>query len=177
MRFTGRFTYMDFDIKTYKKTLDEALETQMRQAARAWLRAILSARLPVVRRGPGDVGIPPVWTGTARGSLQPLGRFLRVAIPIKPKIKLPGRGPQVGENRSSFKFDKKFDRYYFRFSTQVIHFTLNEFYQSNLQLTHKTPWGGLKIGQAAFQKYCDEELPKKIPKVIDAIRYKTRIIK
>jgi hypothetical protein len=168
---------MEFDPKTYKKSLDEAMETQMRQAARAWLRAMLSADLPVIRRGTGSSkGIPPVWTGTARGTLIPIGRFLKVAIPISPKVKRPGRGPEVGASKGKFQFGKAYDRYYFRFSTQLAWYTINEFNQSSLPLTHKTPWGGFEIGQKAFQDYCNNEMVKRMPKIRDSIKFKTRII-
>lgn len=170
---------MDFDPKTYRKSFDDAMNTQMRQAARAWLRAMLSAELPIVRRGAvgaTSTGIPPVWTGTARGTLVPLGRFLRVAIPIKPVVKLPGRGPDVGAAQGKFFFGNNYDRYYFRFSTQLAYYTLNEFHQSDIPLTHKTPWEGFAIGQKAFQDYCNNVMPKKLPKVADSIKFKTRII-
>jgi hypothetical protein len=177
MRFTGRFTYMDYDPKTYKKSFDEAMQTQMRQAARAWLRAMLSAELPVVRRGTGSsTGIPPVWTGTARGTLIPLGRFLKIAIPISPRVRRPGWGPSVGAAQGKFQFGTLHDRHYFRFSTQLAYYTLNEFNQSDLHLTHKTPWNGFEIGQAAFQDYCNTEMVRKLPKIRDAIKFKTRII-
>lgn len=177
MRFTGRFTYIDFDPKTYKKSFDEAMEVQMRQAARAWLRAMLTAELPVVRRGTGSSkGIPPVWTGTARGTLIPLGRFLRVAIPISPKVRRPGRGPDVGAGKGKYNFDKSYDRYYFRFSTQLAWYTINEFNASDLPLTHQTPWKGFEIGQKAFQDYCNTEMAKKLPKIRDSVKYKTRVI-
>lgn len=177
MRFTGRFTFMDFDPRNYKKSFDEAMEVQMRQAARAWLRAMLTAELPIIRRGTGtSKGIPPVWTGTSRGTLIPLGRFLKVAIPITPLVKRPGRGPMVGASKGKYQFGKSYDRYYFRFSTQLAWYTLNEFNNSTIPLTHKTPWNGFEIGQKAFQDYCNTQMVKLLPKVRDAIRFKTRII-
>lgn len=177
MRFSGQFTYVDFDEKGYRKSYDEAMDTQMRQAARAWLRALLTARLPIIRRGHGDsIGIPPVWTGTARGTLLPLGRFLKVAIPIRPIAKRTGKGPEVGAAMGKYFFGKNKGRYYFRFSTQLAYFTANEFHQSNLNLTHKTPWNGLKAGQVAFKAYVENVMPGKLPKIADSIRYKTRIV-
>jgi hypothetical protein len=162
----------------FKKSFDDEMQVQMRQAARAWLRAMLTAELPVVRRGGGtSKGIPPVWTGTARGTLIPLGRFLKIAIPISPKVKRPGRGPNVGASKGKFQFGVLHDRYYFRFSTQLAWYTLNEFNASDLPLTHKTPWEGFEIGQKAFQDYCNNQMTKKLPQVRDAIKFKTRIIR
>ncbi len=66
----GFFTKLTLDPGRYTKTLDKSMNVQLRQAARAWLRAVI---LKV-----------PVWTGMSRGSLRPLGAFLRVAVPISP---------------------------------------------------------------------------------------------
>jgi hypothetical protein len=177
MRFTGRLSYLDFDPRTFTKSLDAAMEVQMRQAARAWLRAIMNATLPRVRgQGPDSQGIPPVWTGTARGTLRPLGKELRVAIPIKPIVKMKGRGPDIGAAQGRFAFGKKFDRYYFRFSTALKYFEENEFGESDKKLTYKTPWNAFRVGQKAFQQHCATELGRKLPKIRDSIRYKTRII-
>lgn len=56
---TPFFTRVDIDLIGYKKSLDKIMTVQIRQAAREWLRAVI----PRV----------PVYTGTSRGSLQPLG--------------------------------------------------------------------------------------------------------
>lgn len=178
MRFTATIRLPELDVAAYKKSLDEAFQREIRNAARAWLRAMLTAELPIVNRGTGSsIGIPPVWTGTSRGTLMPLGRFLRIAIPINPLVKRSGRGPQVGANLGRFEFTNSGGRYSFRFSTSLAYMVRNEFYTSQFKLTHRTPWNGLKVGQKAFQDYCKNVMPKKIPSIASAIRYKTRIVR
>ena len=168
---------MDFDIKTFSKTLDAAMEVQLRQAARAWLRAMLEMKLPVIRGVSKNIGSPPVWTGTARGTLQGLGRELRVKVEIKPVVKIPGFGPDTSPAKGRFAFGKKFDRYYFRYSNTLDYYNLNEFEVSKKKLIHKTPWLGFKEGQRAFQDYCNTELGRKLPKVRDSIKFATRVIR
>lgn len=180
MRFTGRFKFEDFDSKGLKKTWDAGMQTQMKQAARAWLRAILTTELPRVpsKPGPPSIGIPPVWTGTARGTLTPLGKFLNVKVEIKPIAFRPGFGPDVGRGKGKFAFENDGKGVYrFRFSTQLVYMVLNEFNQSDLDLTHKTPWGGFKIGQKAFKNYVENVMPKRLPTIASAIRYQTRIVR
>lgn len=179
MRFSGKIVYLEYDLQKFSKSFDDAMETQMRQAARAWLKAILTAPLPVIRGDGGtSTGIPPVWTGTARGTLIPLGKALQIAIPINPLVTRPGKGPSYGASTSSFSIGKKFGVYSFRFSTTLPWFNANEFQESSLSLTHATPWGAFKIGQTAFQNYVEKILPGKIAnKYQEAIRYKTRIIR
>lgn len=175
MRFTGTITTVD--LSEMKKTWNETLEVELRHAARAWLKAILTAKLPSIKPGrPASEGVPPVWTGTARGSLMPLGRFLRIKVDVKPIAWRSGRGPTVGSNKSKFEFVNTPGRYHFRFSTQLAYMVFNEFNQSNLKLTYKTPWGMMKIGQAAFKDYCDTVMPDKMQKALQGkIRYKTRV--
>lgn len=162
MVFRGRFSFPKLDAKKYTDALEQQCEIQIRQAAREWLRAVI----PRV----------PVWTGTARGSLQPLGRFLRVAVPINPTVTRKGMGPGVGASQGSFKFEKRQRRFLFKFNTEVLHFQLNEFYKAppEFHLIHETPWHALVAGEEAFNKYVKEVLPKRIPKIKDFIKYKTR---
>lgn len=164
IKFTGRFYRMNFDETGYKKTYDEAMKVQLRQAARAWLRAVV----PKV----------PVYTGMARGSLVPLGRLLRVAIPIsinpKAKRRITAKySREAGEALGAFNFeDGKNGVYTFTVDTQVLHFYLNDTFDIKAkipQLIHDTPWDAFKSGEAAFRTYVETVLPGRLPRIADFV--------
>lgn len=158
----GRLSYPTFKIGLFNAALRAAAETQVRQAAREWLRAVI----PLV----------PVWTGTARGTLQPLGRFLRIAVPISPVAVRKGMGPDVGASMTRpYYFNRVGDRFYFRFNTDVAHFIQNEFYNAPnppFRLRHPTPWNAVEAGNRAFEAYLRTTLPQRIPKLRDYFKYK-----
>lgn len=156
-RITLSFTNLQFDAASYKKALHDTLEKEIRMAARAWLRAVI----PRV----------PVYTGTARGSLQPLGRFLRVAVPISPVAKRKNMGPSVGSREQDFKFTSENGKYLFIFSSEVAHYKINEFYSVPLKLRNPTPWLSFEAGRQAFDQYLTTELPKKLPNASNFLRF------
>lgn len=169
LEFRGRLSYPKFDASKYTQALQDACEVQLRQAAREWLRAVI----PHV----------PVWTGTARGSLQPLGRFLNVAIPIvpsaPPKAMRFNRGASYGASQGHFKFSRRDKRFIFHYSSDVKHFLENEFYHAPnppYHLRNETPWNAFVYGKAAFDAYMKGTLPKRIPKIADYIRFESRRI-
>lgn len=166
MTFIGEFALLELDEKAFKKNLDYTIKTQIKQAARAWLRAVI----PRV----------PVFTGTARGSLQPLGRFLRVAVPISPVANRENRGPSVGRENSSFVFHRDGPYLHtFEWNTEVVHFIINEYNNMSgiLPLKNPTPWHAIKAGETAFNKYAEDTASKSLPKLEDYIRARTLRVK
>ncbi len=151
----GQLRNLEYDMRGHKKTLDAALQTQMRQAARAWLRAVI----PHV----------PVWTGMAASSLKPLGRYLNVAVPIKPRVTRSDKTPEKGRQQQHFEFENNGYVYTFRWTTEVLHYKLNEYFPSKLKLIHETPWNSTVHGDAAYRKYMRDVLPLRIPRAIDYI--------
>lgn len=149
-----KLTVLKLDFGKFTKTLFDDIDTQIRQAARAWLRAILLSDLP------------PVWTGTARGSLKPLGQFLRVSVPINPVATRSGMGPGVGASQSSFSFERG-EISKFIWETEVLHYKINEFNDVShiIHLKHPVPWHSMEIGKRAFKDYIDTYLKKRIPKI------------
>lgn len=161
IQFTGRLYTMQFDAEGFKKSLQEAIAVQMRQAARAWLRAVIPA--------------VPVYTGMARGSLQPLGRILRVAVPISPIAFRRGKSPAEGATQSSFEFYNNGSVWTFSWSTDVLHYTINEYNNMSgvLPLRHPTPWKSIEKGNIAFNAYMEANISKRIPKLADYIKTDT----
>lgn len=158
-----RLSYPQFKIGLFNAALRKAAEAQVRQAAREWLRAVI----PRV----------PVFTGTARGTLIPLGRFLKVAVPISPVAIRSGQGPDVGAAMTRpYYFHREGDRHYFRFNTDVAHFIQNEFYHAPnppFRLKNPTPWNAIIEGNLAFESYMKTTLPQRIPKIKDYFKFKT----
>ena len=138
----NRFVKLGVATDKFTKTLDENIKIQIRQAAREWLRAII---LKV-----------PVWTGTSVGSLKPLGAYLRVSIPIDPKVVRKGYGPSVGAGLQEFSFERHGNTWSFNFTEEVPHYLVNEYFNANLTGFHlKTPgpYRSFAAGEAAFDKY------------------------
>jgi len=152
IKLEGFSTALFIDINRFTKTLDAAMDVQLRQAARAWLRAVI---LKV-----------PVWTGMSRGSLKPLGSFLRVKVPISPKAVRKGMGPGVGATQSAFKFGKEGNKYIFEFDEQVMQYTINEFFNVRppINLITPGPYGSFNAGADAFEKYVQNEMPGRLPR-------------
>jgi hypothetical protein len=165
IKLKGFLTHLTMDVQRYTKTLDANMEIQTRQAARAWLRAVIEK--------------VPVWTGMARGSLKPIGGFLKIAIPISPVAVRKGMGPAAGASRSTFFFGKSGTKYQFRFNENVLHYAINEFFDVNppIHLTHPGEWHSFEAGAKAWQDYIENVLPGRLPKFEDIIVKKVIRIK
>jgi hypothetical protein len=140
------------------RSLEQVSEVVLRQAARSWLRAMVKA--------------VPVWEGTARGTLKPLGRFLRVAVPISPVAdprkrratiggKLFNLGPVAGEAYSEYELIEEFPKYILKFTEKLPYVVWNSFGQP-LPQVKSAPWFAFdKAGEAA-KATVREELRKRI---------------
>jgi hypothetical protein len=124
VEFQGGFRIIKHKGRKFVVTLDRILGQIIREAAREWLRAVL---MSVPARG----GFPVV-TGAAKSTLVPLGRVLRVAVPVNPVGKRDRR--ELGESSQSFKIiddkirgNKRYE-YSFEWSTDLLHYYINEFY-------------------------------------------------
>jgi hypothetical protein len=148
-----KLVYLKLDKGEFTKSVLEAVDTQNRQAARAWLKAVLI--------------IVPTYTGMARGSLKPLGQFLRVAIPINPVAHRRGHSIATGEAKGSFQFSQGKPLATFSFRTDVAHFLINNYYDVSdiIHLIEPVPWQAFKAGADAYDNYIKENLKKKIPKI------------
>lgn len=165
LQFNGQLQLLELDEAKFKKTLKEALQTQLRQAAREWLRAVIPA--------------VPVYTGMARATLSPLGRLLRVSIPIHPVAVRNDKSPSLGESKSSFNFDTSSNVFSFTWNNDVLHYLINEFndVSKSIPLKNPTPWNSIEKGNIAFHKYVEEVLPTKLPKMAEFIKAKTATVR
>jgi hypothetical protein len=163
LEVTGGLGFIDFDKVSYTKTLDRVLGQIIREAARQWLKAVLTS---VPERG----GFP-VLTGAAKSTLVPLGRVLRVAVPVRP---VPAKGRNVvvdrradGIQSQQFTLTSKNFEYEFSWSTDLLHYYLNETFPM-LQVKY-TPWESVKQGNAAFITFLEAAIQRRLPNVADYI--------
>lgn len=162
LEFNTNFDVLELDAKKYTRTLDRILGQIIREAAREWLRAVLKS---VPARG----GFP-VLTGAAKSTLVPLGRFLRVAVPVNP---VKGDRRSLGLNSQHFKIiDDKNNggsfNYSFEWSTDLLHYFINEFYG----YIPYAPWNTVEAGEQAFIEYIENALNTKIPNLQEYIQVK-----
>lgn len=137
-----------FKVKRFSKKLDRTLGICFRKALRAWLRAILVS----------VAGSFPVWSGQAKSTLKPLGRTLKVAVPVRPLKRRPNGRPipdrRIEGEKSSY-FSIRDDKshpgtfiYTFYWRTKTLHYLFNEIEQTFIK---NTPWHTLVAGQEAFR--------------------------
>ena len=172
MKVKIKLVYLKLNKGAFTKTLTEAIEVQSRQAARAWLKAVLTK--------------VPTWTGEARGSLKPLGQFLRVAVPITPspskwarRAIAEGHTAESGEAQGHFQFKNEGGtRFVFIFKTDVVHYLINEFYNVKppINLIDPAPWFSLRAGKKAYTEYLNTNLKQKIPKIKSFLTSEIRYI-
>lgn len=150
----GRISYaaLEVDVNKYTKYLESEVNIQLRQAVRAWLRVLV------------EEGVIPVWTGTAKGVFIPLGRFLRVAVPISPIKKRKGFGPDVGANRSTFAFTRNGNSYSFEFIHSVSYLWDNDNYNMSppFNLTHPGPYRAFEKAGKAYDEYVLNNFEKRL---------------
>lgn len=150
-----KLTELRFDRERFSQAFKEAIARQVRQGMRDFLRATMFR--------------VPVYTGMARASLRPLGAFLRVAIPIAPIAVRKGYSIAEGERQGAFAVRSDKWTYSITLSISVLHYFMNEFFHSDLPLTHPTPWGSTTEGEAAFRRYMQANLRKRLPLIKDFI--------
>lgn len=141
-----------FKRREYTTFMRAEVQTQLRQAAREFLRA-------VIKRVPVD-------TGEARGTLLPLGRFLNVKVPIDPKSSKPNKDAGTGEMNHPliFDFETTATGEYFTAQIQLFHYWWNDFFTqtySNPQV--EPPWHSIDDGVDAFMNYIKTEGFKRLP--------------
>ena len=151
--------------KDVSRRTDRILGQTIREAARQWLRAWLAEGVPVE-------------TGMAKGTLRPLGRFLRVSVSIKPVRKpyfsvLEGVVQKIssGEEKSEFQIrDDKSDPgsfiYEFHWATEVLHYMEREFYNGSAMVGRAVLHGP---ATDAFFAQIDKAIAKRLPVSLELI--------
>ncbi len=150
------YPVVKFKRHEFTVALRAEMQTQLRQAARAFLRA-------VIKRVPVD-------TGEARGTLLPLGRFLNVHVPIDPKSFRQNKDAGTGEmdNPLIFDFESTEKGEYFTAQLQLFHYWWNDFFtQSYVNPQIDPPWHSIDDGVAAFMDYLKTFGLQRLPRLKD----------
>jgi hypothetical protein len=162
LQIIGGISRIDIDIKRYTKTLDKIMGQIMREAAREWLRAVLTSVN-------GDF---PVWSGAAKSTLVPLGRFLGKVnsyLRVNPKAEARQDRRAEGEQKSEYVLTSSGFDYIFAWSTTLRHFETNE--DNEIPFIKSSPWHSLEAGRDAYEAYIKVALRKRLPKIADYIEY------
>jgi len=162
----GPLTLYSFDTAKFNKTLDREMSIVLREGVRLWLRTVLD----VISGAPHTVGDNfPIQTGRAKGALQPLGRAVRVAVPISPA---PGKKNRSSEGALSSNFEIRDDQshplsfmYRFNWSTDLEHWATNELNYIEF-VRSATPWRAIEEADNALDAYINAEIPKRLSKFI-----------
>lgn len=149
MHVIGSIPGLRFDWRRYMADLDAALRLQLVLAARAWLRAVILS--------------VPSWTGQSRGSLQPIGRFIGIAVPSPVSPTAPGDRSGLGQSQQAFNFTAAGGIYMMHWETHVPHYLINEYYNVPLPLLNPTPWLSLESGERAWYAYLHANLLRNLP--------------
>lgn len=153
---TGRPTFvkMSIDVPKYKKSLQDAIEVQIRQAARVWLRTLLQA------------GVIPIWTGTSRGVFIPLGSYLHIETTVVPLVHREGQGPAYGAAEADFSFKTIGTKSIFEFSHSLDRLTFNDQFNANdygFRLRNPGPYHAFQKATEAWDHYVQTVLPGRLP--------------
>lgn len=145
------FDQLQLQLDQYSQAVNVAIQSQMKEALRAFLRAALT-RIPV-------------YSGDAQRSLLPIGRFVDENIPIDPVPGAHGHIKPPGE--PLFKFSNDFLHPKITFSPNLLHFKINEFYDvsSSIPLKSEVPWHALEAGRRAYREYLRANLRKAVPSI------------
>ena len=167
MRLKGKLAIRKWSLKLLSRTLYTKLEVQHRQAVREWLRAVIAK--------------VPVYTGTAKGTFKPLGRYLRVAVPVSPintskkyfyyKGKKYRLGLTAAEEYLTFSFKSRRTpftySYNFDYDIKLPYLVWNDIQPGPSWFPFKTPppYYATNAGEAAYNKYLSEIAPTRLPKI------------
>ncbi len=167
MRVKVKFSRIKLNNTLYLRDTERAINKVVKEAAREFLITVLK----VISGAPHTVGDNfPIQTGEAKGSLLPLGALLnqsqqRVSIPITPAPGRPNR-ISIGRSKGQVKLGPTGRKliYVFEYSTDVLHFQINEITASSIPKSI-TPWYALLAGFTAFEVYINNNLFSSIPKL------------
>jgi hypothetical protein len=158
IEITQGFRLINFDSKSITKRIDRICGEIIRESAREWLRAVLKS---VPARG----GFP-VWSGAAKSTLAPLGRFLRVALGSTSPVSGAPNRTDLGEASQKFVIIDDATRgvnydYVFEWSTDLLHYYINEFYG----YIPFAPWQTTDAGHFAFVRNVQASFDRRLPNI------------
>ncbi len=179
-----RFRYEDFT-----KAQNKVLGTIIRQGARLWLKTLLTG----IRNAPYSMGDSfPIWSGMAKGSLQPLGRYLHMSVPVAPRppyystsvskktyrtvrhLRRPPNNVAEGNTKQAFEIRDDANlsgtlRFSFNFENLVEYFGINDL-EANGKFP-STPWAILNEANDVMVAFVNSEIETRLPKLTDYLDF------
>jgi len=173
-----KFSRIHLNNRKYLRDTERAINKVIKEAAREFLIAVLNSISGADHTVEG--GSFPVQTGEAAGSLLPLAAALGqaqqgVSFGITPAIDSRYKDGRLRPNRISVGRSQghvslgptgRKLTYGFSFSSDVLHFYVNDIIGSNIPKS-VTPWKSMAIGYKAFERYIDTHMFNRIPKLDD----------
>lgn len=173
LKVSGKIAKLKFDHKGYKGETVKISKLAQREAVAAWVRAV--------------AGSTPVYTGTALGTIAPVGRTVgEILAPVSNNTskkffhyngrKYPlgfGAGEDYQEHSLQTEASSQIVISTFTFNENLPYVVWNSLYPISMKgLKNKTPWYSLQKGVAAYVQYIRENLPEKLPKHAQFLRIK-----
>lgn len=173
LKISGKISRLKFDAKKYRLAVAKQLKEEQRRAVAAWVRAVAYNI--------------PIYTGTARGTIAPVGKTVNEIIAVvgnktgKETFVYKGRTYPLGfiegggYQKHSLRVDSSGDTltYTFRFLETLPYVVWNSRFPAPAWMnTKNTPWHALQKGVAAYVQYAKNEIPKNIPKHTRFLRVK-----
>jgi hypothetical protein len=159
VKFYGTFVGARFNLKQYKKILENQLLKQLHAGVRAWIQAIA-----------GSGGRVPLWSGMARASLLEIAQLVNgqiVLSPLKVKSRIAegrvlGTALQIIEN----------GKITIKIITDVSHYNIQEYKKVASGGSRSAPWRSREAGMIAFESSISGTVltpPKILPVKIKAV--------
>ncbi len=143
-----RFNYDEF-----KANINRLGQKHLRLATRAWVTAVVTK--------------VPVYSGTARGTLAPIGRFVNAAVPRGTVVgptsgtkKILGKTYNIGFDAGK-EYGQRFElgqeaspnktTWFFTFNHEDLVYFIWDNYGKPLSTLRQAPWDALKAGDDAFR--------------------------
>jgi len=153
MRFTYKFTALDFDLEAYRRYLNDYMLDWLKQAGREWLNATVLATPTLI----------PTWSRASRATFEKLARELGTSIPYGPLKSRKNRKPLglASGSGSRLIIDPKGSRWHFRYENTLRYLAYNEYnvvvpgVAPNVfhGLIHPTPYRFQDKGRKAFEEF------------------------
>ena len=140
MKGIARITKFRLDVNGYKKDLETVLVEGVKEATKAYLKAVIR-------------GVIPVWSGASVATFLKLASEVDATVNIAPVV--PSRiGLGSGTSTGKLEVDMSAGTVFAVYSTSLPHLVYNEYNNANsqgLRLKRPGPYGFQQVGASVFQ--------------------------
>ncbi|KKL45572.1 hypothetical protein LCGC14_2354280 [marine sediment metagenome] len=166
LKVTGQISSVRLNSKRYHAAVLKRLDQEHKNAVAAWVKAVAYSI--------------PVYTGTARGTIAPVGRTVRQFVGAagtneKTEFVYQGKtyplGFRQGKNYQEHSLSRAGTEgrltFTFRFLETLPYVVWNTSSPAPawMNLKNITPWYAIQKGVAAYVQYAREQIPKRLPRL------------